>query len=48
LPDVIIVAKVEALLALCDALAAGGVQAEEVSVRWLQAVLEREENTTGR
>ena len=36
---VIIIAKVEALLALCDALAAGVVQAEEVRGQLLQAVL---------
>jgi len=34
-----IVAKVESLLALCDALAAGVVQAEEVRAWLLQAVL---------
>jgi type I restriction enzyme S subunit len=37
-----IVAKVEALLALCDALAAGVVKAEEVRARLLQAVLNGE------
>lgn len=37
-----IVVKVEALLALSDALAAGVVQAEEVRTRLLQAVLNGE------
>lgn len=42
-----IVAKVESLLALCDALAAGVVQAEEVRARLLQAVLNGDSSDGG-